>query len=273
MSECCITFPGPVSRSTICHLVIDYLKYVLYYRGQFPLPLEQMKQSLGRNSNSHNPQSSISHQIYNDDPDERKNSQSFLPLKISSKDMRKKQLFVETVITFDKFFDNLSRTLQNENVLEVVLNLGANMMRPKELYRVTLPLKCSNPECKQDYASLQRCRIHFFKDILQSSLWEDLTADSTLPISILLLLGPGVSLSEYMEQKCFYAVPKHCKQRTIRFPCSTCGHCSESLSEDGRMVDSLVDSKDSTLRTRGTGLWVKMKSNLRGFKHIEEVNQ
>lgn len=25
------------------HLVIDYLKYILYYRGQFPLPLDQLK--------------------------------------------------------------------------------------------------------------------------------------------------------------------------------------------------------------------------------------
>lgn len=24
------------------HLVIDYLKYILYYRGQFPLPLDQL---------------------------------------------------------------------------------------------------------------------------------------------------------------------------------------------------------------------------------------
>ena len=43
MGECCITFPGPVSKKTMSHLVIDYLKYVLYYRGQFPLPLDQLK--------------------------------------------------------------------------------------------------------------------------------------------------------------------------------------------------------------------------------------
>lgn len=42
MEECCINFPGPVSRKTMSHLVIDYLKYILYYRGQFPLPLDQL---------------------------------------------------------------------------------------------------------------------------------------------------------------------------------------------------------------------------------------
>lgn len=60
MEECCINFPGPVSRKTMSHLVIDYLKYILYYRGQFPLPLDQLKTITKRENRAAEKSSNIS---------------------------------------------------------------------------------------------------------------------------------------------------------------------------------------------------------------------
>lgn len=48
MGECRVSFPGPVTRKTMSCLVIDYLKYILYYRGQFPLPLDQLKSLISK---------------------------------------------------------------------------------------------------------------------------------------------------------------------------------------------------------------------------------
>lgn len=42
------------------HLVIDYLKYILYYRGQFPLPLDQLKTITKRENRAAEKSSNIS---------------------------------------------------------------------------------------------------------------------------------------------------------------------------------------------------------------------
>lgn len=73
MSECHITFPGPVSRTTLTQITIEYIKYILYYRGQFPLPLDQLKRNLCKNSEVSSHQSMNlkvdGHEIYYDASD------------------------------------------------------------------------------------------------------------------------------------------------------------------------------------------------------------
>lgn len=66
MSECCIKFPEPVSRGTIGQLVIEYMKYILYYRGQFPLPLDQLILSIESNKKSATQAEIDEHPVYYD---------------------------------------------------------------------------------------------------------------------------------------------------------------------------------------------------------------
>lgn len=153
--------------------------------------------------------------------------------------------------------------------MEIVLNLGSNLMNPKELYHIALPATCFTEECSSDYASLQSCKMQFFKSIVNSNIWADLKSDSLLPISVMLLLKNGDSLDQYMELKRFYSLPKHCKHRIVRF-IDNCDHeNSTSVQVDGINCVSIANNfAPSTVKT--SGLWVKLKPDLKGFKSFNE---
>lgn len=183
---------------------------------------------------------------------------------------RTKQKFIEAVSNFDQFFNELFKILEGNNVKEIVLNLGPNMMNPKELYRITLPTRCSNPECALDYAPFQRCKSQFFQKVIQSDLWEDLKIDSVLPISVLLLLENEVMLNDSMERKGFYALPRNCKPRTVHFT-GICNHAS-SLSSELEGLEKMSATDISSLNSiKSSGFWVKLKPDLRGIKPCSEL--
>ncbi|KAG8195314.1 hypothetical protein JTE90_028461 [Oedothorax gibbosus] len=240
MSECCIKFSEPVSRGTISQLVIEYMKYILYYRGQFPLPLDQLILAIEKRDKSAAQAEIDEHPVYYDEG----------PRPNTSKD-RTKRIFEDTINSFSNFFNQLSTLLQSKDVLEVVMNLGSNMMNPKELHRITLPTRpCSDSDCRQNSAPFHRCRLQFFKTIMHENLLSDFSSDSLLPISVLLLLRTGTEIMDFMEQKRFYAPPMKGKQVTVRFD-DSCNH--------------LVIDDDST-ESNSSGLWVKLKHDLKGFK-------
>lgn len=153
-------------------------------------------------------------------------------------------------------------------MLEVVLNLGPNLLNPKELYHIAMPVKCLTEDCSTDCSILQKYKVHFFKNIVTSSIWADLKVDSLLPISVMLLLENGVPLEEHMEQKRFYSLPKNCKQRSLRFV-DMCSQSDDSSSEE----DSISNANNSASVSKNTpGLWVKLKPDLKGFKSYNESN-
>ncbi|XP_035217712.1 MAD2L1-binding protein-like [Stegodyphus dumicola] len=270
MHDCSVSFSGPVSRSTICAVVVDCLKHILFCRGQFPLPLDQLKNLV----KAHEKRTAIEKRIltidnfpvYYDEPDDGERECQAIALKPTSGEERTKQKFIETIIKFDEFFNQLTNILNNEKVSEIVLNLGSNMMNPKELYRIMMPPECVNSHCSSDYLSFQRCRRQFYHAVMKSNLWEDLNSDSPVPISVLLLLEPGDSLNEYMEQKRFYALPK-CKHRTVRF-CNSCVHGGKVLNikENLHEQSTSSSSASSSRSPNASKLWVKVRPDLRGFK-------
>lgn len=246
MFECDVTFPGPVSRSTIYSIVVDYLKYVLYYRGQFPLPLDQLKQIIKKESNQEIDANDFI--IFRDSPSSedqntQKRTETLSPV------------FTKSISIFDGFFSNLSNILETQDVLEIVLNLGENVIQPKELYHIRLPECCPEPECAQDFASFQHCRLHFFRAIMGSSLWSELQSDTPSAVSVLLLLGANIKITEHMERKRFYSVPKHCKQRTVQFVRS----CKHTIFVD----------KPCKTDKHITNIWVMLKPELKGFKSFK----
>ncbi|KFM79597.1 MAD2L1-binding protein, partial [Stegodyphus mimosarum] len=270
MHDCSVSFSGPVSRPTICSVVVDCLKHILFCRGQFPLPLDQLKNLVKAHEKRIAIQKRIltidNFPVYYDEPDDEAREDQAIAIKPASGEERKKQKFIDTVVKFDEFFNQLTNILNNEKVSEIVLNLGSNMMNPKELYRIMMPSECANSHCSNDYLSLQRCRRQFYHAVMKSNLWEDLNSDSPVPISVLLLLEPGDSLNEYMEQKRFYALPK-CKHRTVHF-CNSCVHGGKGLNiEEDLHEQSISNSSASSSRSPNVSkLWVKIRPDLRGFK-------
>ncbi|GIY64526.1 hypothetical protein CEXT_65311 [Caerostris extrusa] len=70
MSECQVEFSQPLTKGTITHLVIEYLKFVLYTRGQLPDPLDTLIQSIKGNTPFEN-LNMENHVIFCDDPNVR----------------------------------------------------------------------------------------------------------------------------------------------------------------------------------------------------------
>lgn len=134
-------------------------------------------------------------------------------------------------------------------------------MSPKELYHVAMPTVCSEEECAKDYASLQNCKVQFFRNIINSDIWTDITSDSLVPVSVMLLLENCDTIDQRMEIKRFYVPPKHCKQRTLRIV--TCCH-SQTSGEPETSTDT------PTFRAPSSRLWVKIKPDLKGFQSCNE---
>ncbi|GFY79212.1 uncharacterized protein TNIN_422021 [Trichonephila inaurata madagascariensis] len=267
MSEYFIKFPQPVSRETLGRLVTEYFKYILYSRGQFPLPLDQLVSKLVIKHAEEAEASRLEdYMIYSDNPN-LQCSRSGIIQKTNITVERKKKLYEETIQKFDKFFKELSIILENQDVLEVVMNLGPNMMSPKEFHRITFPACCSHPKCSQNPAPFHKCRLLFFKKILQGDPLRSMDSDNILPISVLLLLKTGDVLTEHMEHKRFYAFPQRCRKITVHFN----NFCEEHTTHLADLQDhSLTNSEEST-GIQNEGLWVKLKPDLKGFKEGKVV--
>lgn len=68
MSESSINFAEPVSKETTNHLIVEYLKYILYCRGQFPFPLDQLKRSVVQSALQRESVKNDCHPIFSDNP-------------------------------------------------------------------------------------------------------------------------------------------------------------------------------------------------------------
>ncbi|XP_015910387.1 uncharacterized protein [Parasteatoda tepidariorum] len=258
MSECFVKFENPVSKETINYLVVEYLKYTLYSRGQFPLPLDQLKRTIQTTTEKFEAVKIDDHTVYYDENCQHPSSK---PKKRSE---RTKQNFMDSITRFDKFFIQLQEILQNEEVLEVVLSLGANMMNPRELHRITLPVYCQETTCANDPSKFQRYRLEFFKILMESSILQDIGLDNPTSISVLLKLKSGVTLTEYMEQKRFYAPPQKCKQVILRFDSNSVANFDLECSPEKN------SKSNAAVACQSSDLWVKLKSELKGFKILKE---
>ncbi|GFU02829.1 uncharacterized protein NPIL_35551 [Nephila pilipes] len=266
MSEYSIKFPQPVSRGTLGQLVTEYFKYILYSRGQFPLPLDQLVSQMVIEHTVGTEASKIdNYMIYSDNPHLQCSCSGVIPKPNITYD-RKKKLYEETIEKFDRFFKELSTILEDKDVLEVVMNLGPNMMSPKEVHRITFPSCCSHPKCSQNPAPFNKCRLLFFKKILQGDLLQNGNSENILPISVLLHLKTGGTLTERMEHKHFYALPRRCRLITVHFD----NFCEEPATHLADLQDSSLTNNEIPSSVQKEGLWVKLKPDLKGFKTLLE---
>ncbi|KAF8768230.1 hypothetical protein HNY73_021070 [Argiope bruennichi] len=262
MSESSISFSEPVSKETANQLTIEYLKYTLYCRGQFPFPLDQLKKSVVRSALQRESLKNDNHLIFSDNPNLQFNRFGLVPKQNFTMD-RKKHLYEENIKKFDEFFNELLEILEKKDVLEVVMNLGPNMMHPKELHHITLPLDCDHAQCSEKFVPFDKCRLQFFKSVLHENILQDIKVDCLMKISILLLLRTDDALTQQMEQKNFYTIPKRCKQVTVHFNNS----CQVSDTDFANFTDDSV-TNCSEISAQNKGLWVKLKPDLKGFKDL-----
>ncbi|GBO08235.1 hypothetical protein AVEN_182081-1 [Araneus ventricosus] len=260
MSESSIDFSEPVSKETVNQLTIEYLKYILYCRGQFPFPLDQLKKSVVQAALQREPVKNDNHPIFSDNPNLQFDRFGLVP-KPNFTMERKKQLFEDTIKKFDEFFSELFKILENKDVLEVVMNLGPNMMSPKELHHITLPSCCEHAQCSEKFVPFDKCRLQFFKSILHQNVLQDTKADNLMQITVLLHLRTDDALTERMEHKNFYTLPKKCRQVTVHFNNS----CQVSATDF--TGDSVTNCHEMSC-AQNKGLWVKLKPDLKGFKDL-----
>lgn len=267
MCEYFIKFPQHVARETLGQLVTEYFKYILYSRGQFPLPLDQLVSKLIiKHTEDAETSKFENYMIYSDNPKLQCSRSGIIP-KTNITVERRKKLYEETIKKFDTFFKELSTILENQDVLEVVMNLGPNMMNPKEVHRITFPVCCSHPKCSQNPAPFHKCRLFFFKEILQEDSFRNADSDNILPISVLLHLKTGGMLTEHMEHKRFYALPLRCRQITVHFN----NFCQEHATYLADLQDNSLTHSEVSTGVQNEGLWVKLKPDLKGFKEGKVV--
>ncbi|CAL1294135.1 unnamed protein product [Larinioides sclopetarius] len=260
MSESSIYFSEPVSKGTVNQLIIEYLKYILYCRGQFPFPLDQLKKTVVQAALQRESLKNDDLPIFSDNPNLQFNRFGLVPKPNFTLD-RKKQLFEDTIKKFDEFFSELLKILEKKDVLEVVMNLGPNMMSPKELHHITLPSCCDHTHCSEKFVPFDKCRLQFFKSILHGNVLKDMKAENLMQITVLLHLRTDDALTERMEHKNFYALPKKCRQVSVNFRNS----CQVSATD--LPCDSVTNCREISC-AQNKGLWVKLKPDLKGFKDL-----
>ncbi|XP_067420810.1 MAD2L1-binding protein [Emydura macquarii macquarii] len=194
-----VVFPGPVTRQGCCHFACELLKHVLYQRHQLPLPYEQLAYFYTR---------PLPRQPQDGDVIKKK------PHLTDPGSSRKCQ---QVLMELEGMFSHLETMFNLTLVPRILILLGGNVMRPKELYEINLEgISVGNADESLETPS---CIRKLFHSLFLSDVFSELQAVPVMG-TIVMVQGHRDCGIDWFRPKLNYKVPTRGRKLTVNLSCS-----------------------------------------------------
>ncbi|XP_023242729.1 MAD2L1-binding protein-like [Centruroides sculpturatus] len=248
-----ICFDGWVLNKTYASLMVEMLKHILYARGQIPCLFDQAKRLFVSSS-------------------------ELVPKTLLQ---RKQKSIHSSLSLFDSLFQNLTTSITDLEVNQVVFSLGPTLVSPKEVYVVDLPpsLKCG--ECKGKSLNQLVCVRYFFRNLMSSGILNRPDSPSLTNMTVMIEIPRNSNLKNFMKMR-NYKIPNRGKKLTICVHHKNCDHLpfvpfcdSDSCDSDtsNHFMSLARDMERVTINSNPNEqldqyCWIQILPTIKGFKDL-----
>ncbi|NWU67167.1 MD2BP protein, partial [Pterocles burchelli] len=221
-----VVFPGTVSRESCCRFACELLKHVLHQRHQLPLPYEQLAFFCRRPAR---------------DGDVVKKPR---PMDLASKKCQQMLTALEAVLQHLEVMFSLTL------VPRVLILLGGNVMRPKELYELNLEGICEGGA--EESLKTASCVRKLFHSLFIADVFSELNT-LALTGTVVMVQGHRNCGVDWFWPKLNYKVPTRGRKLTVNLSCDGDINLSASAPQD-------------TTSTWEDYIWFQAPVTLKGFR-------